>query len=243
MSIMRALTSLLALVSRQAFSTACLAQSAADSAPFGWPLFHFKDGTTHCAGKAFAIAWFQNRKILLMPLHLLGPGGSYPVYVDPKDVPDVVQSVDVLGLGTGRVLETAKPGLIRTGVPTEKARGNLSEDLTAFELPSNCRLHLYPLAPNMVAPGTKVCILTKTHHDGNDTPDRFTGTVIRAVPTGLTIKMDSPLVAPSSSGSPVVNAQNVLVGMMVGKQDAQRTLITAIPSNMIYAKLYRELKH
>jgi hypothetical protein len=52
------------------------AQTSADSAPFGCPQFHFKDGTTHCAGKAFAIAWFHNRRILLAPLHLLGPGAG-----------------------------------------------------------------------------------------------------------------------------------------------------------------------
>ncbi|HEY9760701.1 MAG TPA: hypothetical protein V6C97_36430 [Oculatellaceae cyanobacterium] len=240
---MRAITPLLALALGITLSAAGLAQYGADSAPFGCPLFHFKDGTTHCCGKAFAIAWFQNRKILVMPLHLLGPGGGYPTYISPQDVPDVVQSVDVLGLGTQRILETAKTGLLRTGVPTEKSRGNLSEDLMAFELPSNCRLHLYPLVPNMVAVGSKVWILTKIERGNSDTPDRFSGTVIRAVSTGLTIKMDSPLVALSSSGSPVVNGQNQLVGMMVGKQDVQRTLITAIPSPMLYAKLYRELKH
>jgi hypothetical protein len=113
----------------------------------------------------------------------------------------------------------------------------------AFELPANCRLHVYALDPDMVPAGTKIWLLTKVQHDGNDSPDRFTGTVVRSVPTGLTIKMDSPLTALSSSGSAVVNAQNQLVGMMVGKQNAERTLINAIASNMIYRKLYRELQH
>jgi len=65
--------------------------------------------------------------------------------------------------------------------------------------------------------------------------------VIKAYPSGLTIKMDSTLKALSCSGSPVVNAKNEVVCMMVGTQDQTRTVVMGIPSTIIYARLYREI--
>jgi hypothetical protein len=211
---------------------------------FGVPFFHIKGGKTHCAGRAFAIQWFHDRKILLMPLHLLGPGGSYPEYILPQNVPDVIESVDVYSLNGDRVLTVAKPGLLRTGVPVEKARGDLGEDLMAFELPTNCRLTLFPLYPTLVTVGTKVWILSKKDHPSNSEPDRFSGTIARSSATGVTVVMDRPLTAMSSSGAPIVNAKNELVAMMVGKQDPERRMIImGIASTRLYSKLYRELSH
>jgi hypothetical protein len=217
------------------------AQYIGNASPVGVPLFHLRDGNTHCAGKAFAIQWFRNRKLLLMPLHLLGPGADYHEYILPQNVPDQVTSVDVLDLACKGVITTAAPGLLRTGVPVEKARGNLSEDLMAFELPANCKLPLLALAPTLVPVGTKVWVLSKNSPASSLEPDRFSGTVVRSFTTGVTVEMDRTLTALSSSGAPIVNSKNELVAMMVGKQDLRRTVVMGIPSICIYAKLYREL--
>jgi hypothetical protein len=53
--------------------------------------------------------------------------------------------------------------------------------------------------------------------------------------------MDSPLTALSSSGSPVINAKNELVGMMVGKADDTRQVIMAIPCTSILRRLFGEI--
>ena len=119
--------------------------------------------------------------------------------------------------------------------------GNICEDLMAFELPSSCRLPLLALAPVLVPVGTRVWVLSKDMPATSREPDRFPGTVVRSLASGVTVKLDRPITALSSSGSPIVNAKNELVGMMVGKQDLQRTVVMAIPSTGIYAKLYREL--
>jgi hypothetical protein len=220
-------------------------QAFADSEPvFGVPLFHFKSGDTQCAGKAFAIQWFKNRKILLMPLHLVGPGAGMSYYILPQDVPNLVESVDVLNFKHDQVLTTAKPGLLRTGCPVEKSTTTWSEDLMAFELPSNNPLTLFPLYPDLVKVGTRVWILSKGDDLDDSNPDRYAGTVTISYETGVTIKMDSSLTALSSSGAPVVNDKNELVAMVVGKVDPDRRMyITAIASSMLYKKLYRELSH
>ena len=165
-------------------------------------------------------------------------------YILPQDVPTQVESVDVLNFKHDQVLTTAKPGLLRTGCPIEKNSGTLSEDLMAFELPSNNPLTLFPLYPGLVKVGTKVWILSKGDDLEDSGPDRYAGTVTMSHETGVTIKMDSPLTALSSSGAPIVNDKNELVAMMVGKIDPERRMyITAIASSMLYLKLYRELSH
>jgi hypothetical protein len=176
-------------------------------------------------------------------LHLVGPGGSYSRYILPQNVPEEILSVDVLSLTGQHVIVTAKPGLLRTGVPCEKGSGNLSEDLMAFELPSNSPFPLLPLSPTLVTVGTRIWILSKNEPAKDNVPDKFPGTVLSSAPTGVIIKMDGPLTAMGSSGSPIVNAQNQLVAMMVGKNDNRRIIISAVPSTSLYKKLYRELSH
>jgi hypothetical protein len=207
----------------------------------GVPLFHFRDGTTHCAGKAFAVKWFNNKNILICPLHLLGPAGGYPTYVDARSVSDVIDSVDVLDLQKGQVLATAKRGLLRKGSPVEKASGNLCDDLIAFDLANAGSLTLFGLSAQLPAVGTKVWVLTKSANSRDTQADRYSGSVSGAAINGINVKLDEPLDAPASSGSPVVDAKSELVGMLVGTGDEARTIINAAPAAGIYRRLYTEI--
>ena len=96
-------------------TTQVAAQYVGNASPVGIPMIHLKDGSTQNQGKAFAIQWFHSRKLLLMPLHLLGPGAGYPVYIEAQNVPDLVTSIDVLNLDGNGVVVTAGPGLLRAG--------------------------------------------------------------------------------------------------------------------------------
>jgi len=217
------------------------AQYIGSASPVGVPKFHMRDGNTQCAGRAFAIQWFKGRKLLLMPLHLLGPGAGYPVYIEPQNVNREVTSLEVMDLTLGSVVTTASNSLLKTGVPVEKAQGDLSGDLMAFELPQHTNMPLLALCPTLVPIGTKVWVLSKEMNATSREVDRYPGTVIKAYPSGVTIQMDGSLKALSSSGAPVVNAKNEVVCMMVGKQDLTRTVVMGIPSTSIYARLYREI--
>jgi hypothetical protein len=220
---------------------AVIAQSASTQSPVGIPFFHMADGSTNIAGKAFGIQWFHNRKLLLMPLHLLGPSGGYPTYVLPQNVPEAVSSVDVMSLSEDRIIDTAKPGLLRKGSPVEKNSGNLTDDLMAFELPYNCSLPLLPLCPTLVPVGTKVWVLSKVKPASDNSPDKFSGKVVSASPSGIRVALDSPLTALASSGSPIVDAQNQVVAMLVGTNGGNRTSVSGAPSISIYKRLLREL--
>lgn len=218
-----------------------VAQYIGSGSPVGWPSFHLKDGSTHCAGKAFAIQWFHNRSLLIMPLHLLSPEAGLSHYVEAKNVNDEVTSVDILDLTKKNVVATGGPSLLHSGVTVGRSMGNISEDVMAFEVKSNTRLPLLALCPTMAPVGTRVWVLSKNDPPTTGEADRFPGKVTRAFITGMTVELDGPITALSSSGAPVVDAKNQVVCMMVGKQDLKRTVIMGIPSTCLYAKLYREL--
>jgi hypothetical protein len=147
-------TSMLVATFFLAFAFDPFAAYASD--PVGVPLFHFRDGTTHSIGKAFAVKWFNNRNLLICPLHLLGPAGGYATYVDPRFVPDVIESVEIMDLQKRDVLASAKRGLLRKGSPVEKGSGDLCDDLMAFDLPNAGSLTLFGLSAQLPAVGTKV---------------------------------------------------------------------------------------
>ena len=218
------------------------AQYIGSTAPVGWPRLHFRNGDTTMAGKVFAIQWFHNQTLLIGPLHLASPEAGYSHYVDAKDIPEELLSIDVYDLSEKNIIATTGHGLLRKGWTVGQAHGDISGDMMAFPINPGSRLPLLPLSPTLATVGTKVWILSKNQPSTSNDVDRFAGTVSRSLPDGMTVTLDGTLSAQSSSGSPVVNAKGELVCMMVGKQDLQRKVIMGIPSTAIYGRLMRELK-
>ncbi len=208
---------------------------------FGWPRFNLNDGQEHCAGKAFAVRWYRNRTLLLLPLHILSPEAEYSHYVAPQDVSKEVRSVDVLDLQQQSVLASSSTSLLKTGCTVGQGTGDLSGDLMAFELSSSSRLTPFNMLGTLAPVGTKVWVWSKDTESRSLSPDRYSGTISASSPSGLVLQMDAPVKAISSSGAPVVNAKNELVGMMVGKQDDRRMVIMAIPSSSLIRRLYSEI--
>ena len=219
------------------------AQSGYTHASVGWPVFKLRSGETHCAGKAFAIKWYRGRTLLLMPLHLLSPEAGFSHYVNARDVAGVVSEVEIQDLAQQSVLATVSSAdcLLKTGTTVGMGKGDLNTDLMAFELRGSSKLDPLQISGTLPKVGSEVYVLTKDMHATSSQPDRFAGKVARADVTGLTIRMDSPLTALSSSGAPVVNEKNELVGMMLGKQDESRMVIMAAPAATMFRRLYAEV--
>lgn len=217
------------------------ASQARASDQLGWPSLNLTNGQKHCAGKAFAVRWYKNRTLLVLPLHILSPEAGYSHYVDARDVSKEVRSIDVLDLQMQSVLASSTKPLLKTGCTVGQARGDLSGDVMAFELSSGSRLTPFNMLGTLAPVGTKIWILSKEQDKSGLAPDRYPGTVVASSQTGLVMQMDTPVRALSSSGSPVVNAKNELVGMMVGKQDDSRMVIMAIPSSSLIRRIFNEI--
>jgi hypothetical protein len=225
------------------FAVALLTTLSANAQPgsnptlVGIPLFHFKDGTSHWSGKAFAVQWFGQRKLLLCPFHCL----SYHKDLNPKIVPDIITSVDVLDLQGQQIMTTATRALLRTGISVAKRTGSLAGDMTAFELPANTKMPPFALSGKLPPIGTRAWVLTKTEKSTSLEPDRYPGTVTFSFDVGLDVTLDHPLDAPGSSGAPVVDANNQLIGMMVGTDGLKRSVAKVIPTEMLYKRLFLEV--
>jgi hypothetical protein len=111
----------------------------------------------------------------------------------------------------------------------------------AFDLPNAGSLALFGLSTQLPAVGTKVWVLSKSANSRDTEADRYAGTVTQSSLKGIDVSLDESLDAPSSSGSPLVDARNDLVGMLIGTGNDARTIINASPAACIYRRLYTEI--
>lgn len=230
-------TCLAAVLSSFAF-TANLPALAIDQV--GVPEFQLANGEKFSAGKAFAVRWYRGRSLLLMPLHLLVPESGYPNSVSPAELASGVAKLQILDLSMRSVLATAGKPVLKTGASTGQNTGSMSGDLMAFELPSSSRLTPFDMLFALAPAGTKVTILSKANESSSQLTS-YRGTITGASRTGLIIKLNYPLSALGSSGAPIVDAQNKLVGMVVGTEDDARTVIVAIPSSTMISRIYADI--
>ncbi len=207
----------------------------------GSPVFHLKDGTERHGAKCFAIKWFHGKNLLLCPLHTVEPlpGDKSLSYIDPSILPDAISSVEVMDLGYREVIARGTHELLRKS--SIGMTGNLCDDLAAFELSDSAKLQILGLCGHLPARGTRVWIISKTYPSQTSAGERFPGTVVESTPTGIDIKLDQALTAHGSSGAPVIDARNQVIGMVVGTGDEARTIVNAAPSTGIYQRLFAEV--
>lgn len=124
----------------------------------------------------------------------------------------------MLDLQGQSVLASSSKSLLKTGCTVGRGTGDLSGDLMAFELSSSSRLTPFNMLGTLAPVGNKIWVLSKDKESSSLSPDRYSGTISSSIPTGLVVQMDAPVKAFASSGAPVVNAKNEMVGMMVGTQ-------------------------
>jgi hypothetical protein len=206
----------------------------------GLPEFQMASGEKLCSGKAFAVRWYRGRNLLLMPLHLLSPEAGYSKYLGPGDLGREVSQLQVFDLSKRSILTVAGKPLLKSGASTAQATGSMSGDLMVFDLYSSSRLTPFDLFFGLAPAGTKVTILSKADESSSSLTS-YRGTITGASRTGLIIKLNYPLTALSSSGAPVVDAQNKVVGMVVGVEDDARTTIVAIPSSTMISRIYADI--
>lgn len=205
----------------------------------GLPEFQMSNGEKLCPGKAFAVRWYRGRTLLLMPLHLLAPESGLSHYVKPADIASEVSKLQVYDFQMRSVLAVAGQPVLKSGASTAVATGSMGDDLMAFELPSSSRLTPFDLFFGLAPRGTRVTILSKAG-DSSVQPTGYSGTVTMSSRSGLIIKLNYPLTALASSGAPVVDAQNKVVGMVVGMGDDERKTVVAIPSSTMISRIYAD---
>jgi hypothetical protein len=228
------------LLSLAAVSLATLAQAPpAGPALVGTPRFWLKGGKNHTSGKCFGVQWFRGRKLLIAPLHLLGPTANYKTQITQGELNSKVDHVDVLDLSGSRVVDVARHSVLRKNLPVNSNSEEEPGDLMAFELQPRSRFPVLGFAPAVPIPPTRVAVLTYELGRSNQVA-RQTGSISEAGANLFIVQLDAPLVSRNSDGAPVVDQNNRLVGMILGPRDAARTHLTAMPCTSIMSRLTSE---
>ncbi|MCC6979067.1 MAG: trypsin-like peptidase domain-containing protein [Candidatus Melainabacteria bacterium] len=180
------------------------------------------------AGKGFAVR-IAGRDYFLTTAHGMceGMGGT------PQSVLEQIGSPSLRSF-TREDLGTAGRSLLVGSID-----GRLDSDVMVFEISYSVRLQPLSIAPTLPAVGTRVWVLSKDgeNFSNNSSVDKFAGTVSTSSMSGIFVKLDGPLTALHSSGSPVVDAKNQVVGMVCGT-GAERKSVGCNPALAIYQRLY-----
>lgn len=168
-------------------------------------------------GKAFA-ARAAGRTVLITTAHGLT---------------ELTGSSDARSLFQGRaasvdLLDTAGRHLAKAGncVLQNPRGGFYTSDLFVFELPTSGGIDTYTLSPSLPPVGSKVWVISKegSNFGGTSGGDKYSGKVTSSSLEGIMVRMDAPLTAMHSSGSPVVDDRGNVIGMLVGTSDGRRTI-------------------
>ena len=168
-------------------------------------------------GKAFA-ARVGGRTVLITTAHglteLMGNSDARTLFRGRAQSIDLQDTAGRELANAGRCILQDVPG------------GYYTSDLLVFELPSGGGLDTYTMASTLPAPGSKVWVISKEGHNFGSSSggDKFAGTVTSASPEGIMVRMDAPLTAYHSSGSPVVDDRGNVVGMLVGTANGRQTV-------------------
>jgi hypothetical protein len=217
------------------------AQYIGSDSPVGLPTYCFSDETKGYGGKCFGIQWFRGRKLLLTTYHSTLSSDSDTGGRKPQANGAKITRVEVHDFRDVEIVAEAGPPIYCGGKEIEHCGDDWSEDMMAYELKSNPHLPLLPLASGQTPVGTKVWVLSKNLPSTDRQAERFPGVVTSSEPTSMDISMERKLTATGSSGAPIVNAKNELVGMLVGCEKKERKLVSAEPAGAIYARLYKAL--
>ncbi len=169
------------------------------------------------AGKGFALK-VGGRDILITTAH--GICEIYGPTAEPSTSLDKIGSV-VLRNFAEKEIATAGKCL---SVGTRDA--GYATDLLAFELPPGVQMQSMYLSPSLPAKGMRVWVLSKegANFSTNPAVDKYPGTVESATNSALNVRLDRALTAYHSSGSPVIDSKNQVVGMLCGISDDRKNI-------------------
>lgn len=192
------------------------------------PHFKLSDGEEFSAGKAFGAHIAGRNDVLVTALHVLGP--------------KLAEITEIRLIDLAGTEEIAKPGAAITKsdpVALAKPNHDLAVDLIAFELPAVYPNAVLWLLPTQCPVGTKVWLLTSCDEKGTWVPGEYPATVSLSQPGAMLIKPDRTLSPKGMAGSPVVDGNGVVVGMVLGGQDNGD--LYCVPGNRIMARIQSDL--
>ncbi len=169
------------------------------------------------AGKGFVLR-VSGRDILITTAH--GICEIFGTTADPSSSLDKIGSVVLRNFAEKEIATAGKCLSIGT------RDAGYATDLLAFELPPGVQMQSMYLSPSLPAKGMRVWVLSKegANFSTNPAVDKYPGTVESATSSTLNVRLDRPLTAHHSSGSPVIDSKSQVVGMLCGITDDRKNI-------------------
>jgi hypothetical protein len=178
------------------------------------PSFTLTSGRTVSAGRAWCTKLSNGRIVIVTALHLLGPDGGLSGQIQGSDVARAVQEVELTTCYTRRHGISNKV-LSKTGEVLEmQSLGslNFSDDYIILDGPK--KIHGFPILVAHKPPeiNERVWLYTKVVRD--DQPRMYPAVVLAQSDDFLEAQLFQPLPLTGTSGSPILNKQGKVVGMI-----------------------------
>ncbi len=176
------------------------------------PLFKIKNKKDVCAGKIFAATLPDGGVFLLTCAHLFAMDDKP---LTGAQIADSCTGVSLLSLDGSSIVGSAGPELLKNGKPSDLEKGDCSGDLVAFR---SSKTVLTPVAfeTSPVKAGTRVWVITKESDSPGTAQQVIGGKVTDASAKIVDVKMDRKVMIRATSGSPVVNQNGKLIGILIG---------------------------
>lgn len=196
------------------------------------PVFDTEDGDLE-AGSAFVAEIAPGDYVVATAFHLLGKAGGLSRDYRWNEVTGRVRGLS--GRPGGHRVRTTRPLTLNGAISLDKT-DHPSRDLALFPLSGDARTHVLKLGENAKA-GDRVWLVAEVVNR-NANQRRHVARVVESSPSGLVYVFDDAgLDLRATSGAPIVNASNEVVGVNLGggKQDGQTLGLAAPVSGVRYA--------
>ncbi len=200
------------------------------------PTFTYVNGSTTSAGKAWCAKLANGRVVAVTALHLLGPDGGLPQQIPAPKASSMVKRVDFCTIGGAKQFSSTKV-LTRTG-SVDTSGLDHSGDVLFFEVNQDLASCAFGLAGKLPKLKDPVWVYTST---AGGQPQSYPAVVTGASNQMLIVQLYKPIALRACSGSPVLDKQGKVVGLLNAGFEGSGKLMCN-PSTSILARINNDLK-
>lgn len=206
------------------------------------PAFYYKNGMLFFGAKCCVVRW-GGRAVLLAPLHTfcqVDTSGRIISCAKQSEINDRIDHAELVDFSYRQKVDDLGKSLLKQDIPYGSRSASMPGDMVAFDISANSHMRMFNLSATIAPVGTPVWVLSHDLRSAATGIDRYAGVVSQSSPISLAVKLtqDAP---EGSSGSPIIDSRNELVGMLVEVAVGNRKLVFAIPCTAMTSRLSQEI--
>ncbi len=203
------------------------------------PTFTLKSGNRWGAGKAWCGKLKDGRVFVFTALHLFGPDAGLPQQLPADKLAGSLKQVDLVTCGKAQAQSTTTRVLSKTGFVLDERTMDFTGDVVILQTPANVGAKPFPLANRPATVGEPVWLYTRLAQPGS-TAQLYPAAVTNSSARMLQVKLNTPLAIQATSGSPVIDKQGQVVGMLIAGNEGEG-IVFCNPGSAIYNRVLKDV--